>query len=96
MFNVTDTAKEKLRQTLESEASEADMAVRLLPSKSESGKFGIALDKEKDGDQVIEDQNGKKILLVETELASSLEDVTFDYMTAPEKEGFIMRKLPDV
>ena len=95
MFTVTNTAKKKLKQTLEKEASEPDMAVRLMPSKSESGKFGIALDKEKHGDQVVEDQNGKKVLLIESELASSLEGVTFDYMTLPEKEGFIMRKPSD-
>ena len=55
----------------------------------------VALDKERAGDQVVQHQNGQKVLLVDSKLASTLAGVTFDYMTTPDKEGFFMRKPSD-
>ena len=91
MLEVTTIAKEKLREVLDNEQAAPDVAVRLIAPKSESGKFDMSLDKQKDGDHVVQADKGRNVLLVEPQLAEALETVTIDYMTTSDKEGFVLR-----
>jgi hypothetical protein len=48
--------------------------------------MGFTLDKEKDGDHVIMDKKGDKLLLLEPDMASLLMDMTLDYRETKEEE----------
>lgn len=92
MLRVTATAKEKLKETLRSNTEDPEIAVRIFPSPSSPGRLKLVLDKEKEGDQVVKTEDGKKILLVGSNLAMALERMIFDYQhkQSPEESGFIM------
>ena len=75
MLTVTERAKQQLKQILSNSVGEPDVALRMSPSGP--GEFGLALDKEKEGDQVVEHE-GSRVLLVGSEVADLLEGWTID------------------
>jgi Fe-S cluster assembly iron-binding protein IscA len=79
MLKVTATAKEKLKETLRRNTEDPEIAVRIFPSPSSPRRLKLALDKEKEGDHVVKTEDGKKILLVGSNLATALERMIFDY-----------------
>ena len=50
---------------------------------SSPGEFGLSVDTEREGDQVIEHE-GSKILFIEGNVSSSLEGFTVDVQATPE------------
>jgi len=54
-------------------------------SQSTPNKFNLIWDKEKEGDQVVKSDNGKKALLIGPEVAPILEEKVVDYR---EEAGF--------
>ena len=50
-------------------------------------------DKERSRDQVVESEDGMKILLVGTDLDRALEGMVVDFRTTPEGTGFAIYKL---
>ena len=75
MVVVTERAAKELRGKLMAPTSNPKVGLRLLPTPG--GRFMLVLDTELSGDQVIEYQ-GCKVLLVGVEYFRALEGVTID------------------
>lgn len=93
MLSVTTTAKKKLKETLQSKTEDPEVAIRIIPSHSTPNQLELALDKEKEGDHVVISEEGKKVLLVGSNLIQALEGKVFDYQETPQGSGFIILKL---
>ena len=92
MLTVTTTAKEKLKQALQKQTTDPEMAIRIVSSPSEPNRLELVLDKEKEGDQVVETEEGTKILLIGPDLVSALEGFVVDYQETPEGADFTISK----
>ena len=75
MIAVTQRAKKELRKKLSVKADNPQAALRLTTPFP--GQFGLSIDVEMPGDQVVE-HKGSKVLLVEPGLAGHLEGHTLD------------------
>jgi Fe-S cluster assembly iron-binding protein IscA len=75
MIDITERAKKELKALLTDNVDHPAACLRLRTN--EEGKLGIGIDIETPGDKVIE-YEGCALLLVETELADSLEGVAID------------------
>ena len=75
MLTVTESAKQHLKETLlaYSDYPEAGLRLSLKPP----GQLGIVLDREAEGDQVVEHE-GAKVLLVPSDLAPVVDGKTLD------------------
>ena len=87
MLSVTGQAKVELRKLLTDHADHPEMALRL--TSSTAGQFGLIVDIETAGDQVVEDE-GYEVLLVEPGLAAKLEE----HVLAFENKNFVIVKGP--
>jgi len=92
MLTVTANAKEKLKETLQEQA-DPEMAIRIIPSPSNPDQLQLALDKSREEDQVVESDDGIKLLLVGPDLVPALEGVTMDYQETPQGSGFTISGL---
>jgi thioredoxin 1 len=92
MLTVTVNAKQKLKEALQQQ-TDPETAIRIIPSPSDPNQLQLALDKEKQGDQVVETEEGIKVLLIGPDLAPALEGMVMDYRETPEGSGFTMSKL---
>lgn len=86
MVTVTTPAAEKLREDLQAATPDPELAVRLIPSPSIPNRIEMVLDKEKEGDQVVENE-GVKILLLDPQIAQALEGMVINYEETPKEEG---------
>lgn len=75
MLKVTDGAKQELKKTLSAHTDDPEVSLRL--ELKPPNQFGLALGKEAEGDQVIEHEEAK-VLLVASELAPAVDGVTLD------------------
>jgi Fe-S cluster assembly iron-binding protein IscA len=80
MLNVSEKAREALHHTLDQNEREGSDLLRI--ALTEEG-LALALDKERDGDQLVE-HDQRKILAVEPELARELDGATIDAVETPE------------
>jgi Fe-S cluster assembly iron-binding protein IscA len=92
MLTVTTTAKEKFREALQTRTTDPEIAIRIILSPSKPNKLQLVLDKEKQGDQVVTTEEGRKVLLIGSDLGSALEAVVIDYQETPEDTGFTISK----
>ena len=74
MVTVTEVAREELKVALPVPSS-GHVAFRLLLTGRH--KFALALDREREGDQVVE-QGGRKVLLLGREVGNEVEGCTID------------------
>jgi Fe-S cluster assembly iron-binding protein IscA len=81
MLTVTETAKQLLKETLREHSDDPEISIRL--SLGEEGQFGIALDVESEGDQVVE-HDGDKVLLIGSNISTVLEGRTLDVQDTEE------------
>ena len=81
MLAVTERAKEKLKSILLSKVDNPQAALRLTATGQ--GQLGLMVDVETPGDEVVEHQ-GSKVLLIEKELATRLEGTTLDVEDTPD------------
>lgn len=93
MLTVTEVAKEKLKSRLLRVKSDSETTIRLIPSSKNPGKWKMVWDKERSRDQVVESEDGMKILLVGTDLDRALEGMVVDFRTTPEGTGFAIYEL---
>jgi Fe-S cluster assembly iron-binding protein IscA len=84
MIGVTERAKQELRKMLAANTDESEACLRLISN--EQGQLGLAIDTERQGDQVVE-HDDLKVLVVENDLADSLQGITMDVQDSPEDEG---------
>jgi hypothetical protein len=75
MVNVTERARQELKRILTDSVDNWYARLRLLPRGE--GRIGLGVDIEMPGDEVVEHE-GEGLLVVERELAASLERVILD------------------
>lgn len=80
MLRATESAKQEMKRILLARAEDQDLSLRL---EGEPGQFSIKIDSEMPGDQVLE-YDGIKLLLLEPALAYLLEDANLDVQDTPE------------
>jgi len=79
MIQVTEKASGVLLEALEAKADDETQGIRLTEATGDG--FGLALDVERKGDQVIEHE-GRKVLMVEEALGEELEGAILDVVEA--------------
>jgi Fe-S cluster assembly iron-binding protein IscA len=89
MLTVTEDAKQLLKETLREHSDDPETGIRL--SVKEEGQFGIVLDSESEGDQVVEHE-GAKVLLVSPGLATALEGSTLDVQDTDDGQKLFISK----
>ncbi len=89
MLTVTEGAKQLLKETLLAHSDDPEAGLRL--SMKPPGQFGIELDWEVEGDQVVEHE-GSKVLLVASELAPVVDGVTLDVQDTPDGPKLVISK----
>jgi len=89
MLAVTDSAKQLLKETLLAHIDDPEVGLRL--SLKPPGQLGLVLDREAEGDYVVEHE-GSKVLLVASELAPVVEAVTLDVQDTPEGPKLVVVK----
>lgn len=93
MLEVTTKAKEKLKEILQQETRDPEVAIRVTPGSSMSKQLDLVLSKEKKGDQVVLSPAGIKILLIRYDLAQCFEGVVLDYKETFQGGDFIINKI---
>jgi len=81
MIGATERAKQELKRILNANTDEAEACLRLTANNQ--GQLALAIDVERQGDQVVEHEDSK-VLLVEKELADTLQGITIDVEDTPE------------
>ena len=90
MITVTTNAKERMKEALK-HTNNPEAAIRIVPS-SEPNQLQLVFDKEKEGDQVVATEEGKKLLLIGTDLAPVLDEMVLDCQKTPEGEALTISK----
>jgi Fe-S cluster assembly iron-binding protein IscA len=88
MIAVTERAKNELKKILSEKVDNPLAVLRLTPSHK---GFGLILDVEMPGDEAIEHEN-TKILVVERTLGDDLKNVTLDVEDTPEGPELVIIK----
>ena len=78
-ITLTELAKEKLKETIQEKATKPDLSVRIIPSSQQENSFKFVLDREREGDFVFVNEEGQKVLLLQTDVALNLEGYVIDY-----------------
>ena len=89
MVEVTERAREELKKALDAQAVEPDNGLRLALMGPD--EFGLGVDKEKEGDQIVEHE-GSKVLMVESKLADALDGITIDVHDSEAGPRLVMSK----
>jgi Fe-S cluster assembly iron-binding protein IscA len=92
ILTVTTTAKEKFKEALQSRSANPEIAVKIISSPSKPNRLELVFDKEKEGDQAIETEEGRKVLLIGADLIPTLEEMVVDYKETSEGTGFTISK----
>jgi Fe-S cluster assembly iron-binding protein IscA len=88
MVNVTERAKAKLKELLQTEGEDQSVGLRL--GTTASGELGVFPDRERDDDQIIK-HHGVAVLLVGQEITEEMEDTTIDYDESGPEPGLVIR-----
>jgi len=81
MIGVTERAKQELKRILTTNTDKPEACLRL--ASNELGQLGLAIDVEKEDDHVVEHEDSK-VLLVEKDLADTLQGSTIDVEDTPD------------
>jgi len=81
MIGVTERARQELKRILTANTDKPEACLRLTAN--DQGQLGLAIDTERQGDQAVEHEDSK-VLLVEKELADTLQGITIDVEDTPE------------
>ena len=92
MITVTATAKDKLKETLQKQTRDPEIAIRVTSLHSTPNRLELVLDKEKKGDYVVENEDGFKVLLICSTLAHGLTGLVLDYKETFYGPDFIISK----
>ncbi len=90
MFSATFSAKKKLKDVLEREKDSEEKLIRIAPFSEDQQQLGFFLDTEKEGDQVILDDKGTKLMLVGENVADILNEHTLDYKEIGDEMKFAL------
>ena len=86
MLEVTERAKQELMKTLKANTDNPEACMRL--TLDHHGSIGFRIDTEKQGDQVVEYENSK-LLVVEKDVLESLPGLTLDIEESPDGNRFV-------
>lgn len=91
MFQVTDTAKDELKNILDSRSLLPGRYLKLAvkPEWTGPGDFGVVIEDEKGG-EVFFEHEGQVVLAVDPGLAENLENSVFDFKDTPQGAGFTL------
>lgn len=78
MVTVTAQAAEELKAAIQSETTDPEVGIRLVPSPTRPNRLEMVLDKVREGDQVVESEE-VKVLIISPELAPALEEMVIEY-----------------
>jgi Fe-S cluster assembly iron-binding protein IscA len=92
MLTVTTTAKDKLKETLQNQTRDPEVAIRVTSLHARENRLELVLDKEKKGDQVVASEEGIKVLLICSKLAQGLTGIVLDYKETCCGSDFIISK----
>ena len=92
MITVTASAADRIRNDLQAINAEPGACMRLFRSQSTANQLDIALDKERDGDQVVVSE-GINVFLLDSELSRTLGGTIIDYEAMPGGNGFNITQL---
>ena len=88
MVGATERAKQELKRILNDNTDKPEACLRLTAN--DQGQLGLAIDVERQGDQAIEHEDSK-VLLVEKNLADTLQGITIDAEDTPEGTKLVIR-----
>jgi len=91
MIDVTERAKKELKEILTQKVDHPEACLRLRTN--EQGQLGLGIDIAMPGDEVVE-YEGIKLLIVEKELAGSLENVAIDVEESDEGSQLVIIDTP--
>ncbi len=91
MIDVTERAKKELKDILTQNVEHPEACLRLRTN--EQGQLGLGIDIAMPGDEVVE-YEGSKLLLVESELAGSLENLAIDVEECAEGSQLVIIDTP--
>jgi len=92
-LTITAMAMLKLREALQSKTSDPEMGFRIVLSDAKPNQLRMILDKQKEGDQVVESE-GIKLLFLSPGIIPALEGMVIDYQETPQGSGFTISKPP--
>jgi Fe-S cluster assembly iron-binding protein IscA len=93
MFKVTERAVKKLKETLQEQTQDPEVAIRIIVSPSTPNQLELVLDKEREGDEVVQTEDGTVVLLISSSLALALKGMVMDWQHTAEGERFTISKL---
>ena len=79
MLRITPHAQEKLIEALQEHTNDPKMGIRICLNPSLPKRLDLILDKVKKGDCIVETIDGRKFLVVQSQLAEKLEGLLLDY-----------------
>jgi Fe-S cluster assembly iron-binding protein IscA len=91
VLSVTEKAVGALADSLESSEASGEQSLRL--ARTPQGEFGLAIDEERDGDQVVKLEE-KAILVLDEEISTALDGAILDIADSPEGQRLTLR-LPE-
>jgi len=92
MLSVTFSAKEKLKANLQNEKKDEESLIRLARSSTYPQQLGFFLDKKKEGDQVIMDNEGERLLLISHGMAPFVDGLVLDYRETTQGTKFTIAR----
>ena len=92
MLTVTAQAAAKLKEAIQAQTEDPELAIRLVPSVVRPIQLDMALDQKKEGDQVVE-SDGFQVLFVSAELAQALDGMVIDCQDTPQGAQFSISRL---
>jgi len=87
MLTVTEKAAVTLRDTLDAESDEEAHVLRLAAS---AQGFGLTMDEERDGDQVVT-HDERKVLVIAHDVVQALDGATVDAVDTPEGQRLVIQ-----
>jgi Fe-S cluster assembly iron-binding protein IscA len=79
MLTVTKRAKARLVQARRQQTEDPNKAIRLILAPSLFSPVAFILDEQEEGDQVVRDEYGDKVLLLGPSVGATLDDSLIDY-----------------
>lgn len=97
MINVTPEAKDVLHEMLQQSTDDVEFGIRMVPAVppegEESGQIalGMTLDRSQEGDQVVE-HNGRKVLILDPTMSQLLDEDTLATVDTPEGKRLALNR----
>lgn len=92
MLTVTAQAAARLKEAIQAQTEDPELAIRLVPLASRPNQLDMALDRKKEGDQVV-DSDGFEVLFVSAELTQALDGMVIDCQDTPQGPQFSIARL---